>query len=56
MIEQVVLARNRAAHAKDLTSFAVIHDRKTFGNHHRPIFSDSEEWAELAASRDRWRR
>lgn len=45
VIEQVVLARNRAAHGEDLTSFAVIHDRRTLEKHPRPFFADPEEWS-----------
>lgn len=43
VLEQVVLARNRAQHGTDLTSLRVTHDTKTLGKFPRPFFANSAE-------------
>jgi len=43
IIEQVVLARNRAQHGSDLTSLRVTHDRHTLQKYPRPFFASDEE-------------
>lgn len=43
VIEQVVLARNRAQHADDLGSFMLAHDPKTLRRHTKPFFADQAE-------------
>src|SRR5271166_2364118 len=43
IIEQVVLARNRAQHGSDLTSLRVTHDLHTLKKYPRPFFASEEE-------------
>lgn len=43
VLEQVVLARNRAQHGTDLTSLRVTHDSKTLGKFPRPFFANNAE-------------
>ena len=43
VIEQVVLARNRAQHGGDLTSFHVSHDENGLSRHPRPFFASELE-------------
>jgi hypothetical protein len=43
IIEQVVLARNRAQHGSDLTSLRVTHDLDTLKKYPRPFFASEEE-------------
>ncbi|OAO02230.1 hypothetical protein A8B75_12345 [Sphingomonadales bacterium EhC05] len=40
VIEQVILARNRAQHGSDLTSMRPQHDKHTMEKHPRPIFAE----------------
>lgn len=44
VIEQVVLARNRGQHGRDITSFNVRHDPQTLRKHPRPFFATDVEW------------
>jgi hypothetical protein len=53
IIEQVVLARNRAQHGSDLTSLRVAHDLDTLKKYPRPFFASEEEmrtWTDRTAS------
>jgi hypothetical protein len=43
LIEQLVLARNRAQHGSELTSFRVYHDQKTLRRYPRPFFASDDE-------------
>jgi hypothetical protein len=43
VIEQVVLARNRAQHGGDLSSLRVSHDGKTLRKHLQPFFATEDE-------------
>jgi hypothetical protein len=43
VIEQVVLARNRAQHGSSLTSFEVAHEGKTLTKYPRPLFATARE-------------
>lgn len=43
VIEQVVLARNRAQHGDHLSSLRVSHDSKTLRNHPQPFFANEDE-------------
>jgi len=43
VIEQIVLARNRAQHGSDLTSLHVSHDQHTLDKHPRPFFMNEHE-------------
>lgn len=57
IIEQVVLARNRAQHGDDLLILNPRHDSKTLSNHSNPIFAsepDIQAWKELGGTSDSW--
>lgn len=43
ILEQIVLARNRAQHGGDMTRFEVSHDAKFLQKHPRPFFVSEEE-------------
>ena len=43
VIEQTVLARNRAQHGTTLTTFSETHDKRTLGKHPHPHFADERE-------------
>jgi hypothetical protein len=43
IIEQVVLARNRAQHGNHLSSLGVQHDKKTLEKHPEPFFASEDE-------------
>jgi hypothetical protein len=45
VIEQVVLARNRAQHGDHLSSFRMQHDGKTLRKHSKPFFANEDELA-----------
>jgi hypothetical protein len=47
VIEQVVLARNRAQHGGYLTSLQVMHDEETLKKHPKPFFVSDDEFRSL---------
>jgi hypothetical protein len=55
IIEQVVLARNRAQHGGSLSSLRVQHDSKTLRKHPQPFFANEDElslWSEAGGDPD----
>lgn len=57
VIEQVVLARNRAQHGDDILILKPSHDQKTLSKHPDPIFASETElrmWKELGADPGSW--
>jgi hypothetical protein len=55
IIEQVVLARNRAQHGNHLSSLLVQHDKKTLQKHPEPFFANEDElslWKEAGGDPD----
>lgn len=57
VIEQVILARNRAQHGEDILILNPSHDPKTLSKHPDPIFASEgevREWKERGGDPDSW--